>query len=70
MSEHEGSRWWIGAALVPFTLLMVLRGLRWAQLITDGPLARWYTQVGIVVLGLGCYAAVHLLLRRAYRRRS
>jgi hypothetical protein len=70
MSEQPGSRRWIGAALVPFALLVVLRGVRGTDLIAGTPLAHWYGQLAVVALGLGCYAAVDLLLRRAYRRRS
>ena len=70
MSEQPGSRRWIGAALVPVALLVVLRGVRGTDLITGTPLAHWYGRLAVVVLGLGCYAAVDLLLRRAYRRRS
>jgi hypothetical protein len=70
MTESKGSRRWIGAALVPFTVLMVVQGARNTDLIAGTPLAHWYGQLGVTVLGLGCYAAVDLLLRRAYRRRS
>ncbi|MEU8611055.1 hypothetical protein AB0C29_24010 [Actinoplanes sp. NPDC048791] len=69
MSEPQGNRRWIGAALVPFALLVMLRGLRGTDLIAGTPLAHWYGRLAVVVLGLGCYAAVDLLLRRAYRRR-
>ena len=70
MSREHGNRWWIGAALVPAGLLIVLRGLRNTDLIAGGPLGHWYGQVALLALGAAGYGAVHLLLRRAYRRRS
>lgn len=70
MSGQRGNRWWIGTALAPFALLMALRGLRNTELVAGGPLGHWYGQLAVLVLGAGCYVAVYLLLRRAYRRRS
>jgi hypothetical protein len=65
----SGDRWWIGAALVPFALLVVVRGLRNTDLIAGSPLGHWYGQVALLALSAAAYAAVHLLVRRAYRGR-
>jgi hypothetical protein len=70
MSGGEGgNRWWIGAALVPFILLAGLRGLRNTELVADSPLGHWYGQLALLGLSAAGYAAVYLLVRRAYRRR-
>lgn len=69
MSEEGGNRWWIGAAVASFALYALLRGLRSADLVTDGPLGHWYGQLAVLVLGAACYGAGHLLVRRAFRRR-
>jgi hypothetical protein len=69
MSGERGNRWWIGAALVPFALLVVLRGLRNTELVAGSPFAHWYGQLALLALGAAGYAAVYLLLRLAYRRR-
>jgi hypothetical protein len=69
MSGERGNRWWLGAALVPFVLLVVLRGLRNTDLIAGSPLGHWYGQLALLALGAAGYAAVYLLVRRAYRRR-
>jgi len=69
MSPEQGNRSWIGAALVPFALLVLLRGLRNTELIAGGPLGHWYGQLAVLALGAAGYAAAYLLLRRAFRRR-
>ncbi len=66
MSGERGRPWWIGAALVPFAVLVLLRGLRNTGLIAGGPLGHWYSQLAV---GGACVAAGYLMVRRAHRRR-
>ena len=65
----SGGRWWAGAALVPVALLVVLRGLRNTDLLAGSPLGHWYGQLALLALSAAAYAAVYLLVRRAYRGR-
>ena len=62
---HRG---WIGAALVAFAVLLILRGVVIFISGSDGPLDRWYVQAGVVAGAVAVYQAVKLLVGRAYRR--
>ena len=70
MTRPGGHRGWIGAAVVPLGVLMVLRGLRNTDLIAGTPLGHWSGRLVAVVVALACYGAVHLLVSRAFRDRS
>ncbi len=61
--ERPARPWWIGAAVVTFAAVVVLRGLNQAGQLTDGPLHLWYVQAGVCALAVAGYALLDRLIR-------